>query len=102
MASSSVTSAHPKWTVFLARIVSSRRATRRPALARPSKGELALPCAIIASVKTWRAAFLVAALWLAPGAGAADDLRSAARDLARRTAGAVGKGEPVAIGWRNL
>jgi hypothetical protein len=53
-------------------------------------------------VKTWRAALLAAALCLARGAGAADDLNAAARDLARRTAAAVGRGDAVAVSWRNI
>jgi hypothetical protein len=61
-----------------------------------------LPCAIIASVNGWRAACLAVALLTVPMAGAAEDLNAAARDLARKTAAAIGKGEPVAVTWRNL
>lgn len=46
-------------------------------------------------------AALVAAIWLAAPARAADDLASAARELGRRTAAAVAS-ETVSVGWRNL
>jgi hypothetical protein len=42
------------------------------------------------------------ALCFPPVARAADDLNSAARELARRTAAAVGKGDAVTPSWRNL
>src|SRR3954469_7070225 len=57
---------------------------------------------MIASVKWWRAAFLAIALLVAPEGRAAEDLNGAARELARRTAAAVVKGEGVAVTWRNV
>src|SRR5690348_3945078 len=48
-----------------------------------------------------RHAALLALLWIAPPAGAADDLESATRELARKTAIAAGR-DPVAVSWRNL
>jgi hypothetical protein len=53
-------------------------------------------------VNGWRAAFLALALSIAPAARAAEDLNGAARELARKTAAAIGRGEPVAVAWRNL
>ena len=51
-------------------------------------------------MKRWTPAVL-ALLCCAPLAGAADDLPAAARELARRTAAAVGNA-PVAVSWRNV
>src|SRR5512146_373823 len=48
----------------------------------------------------WTAAVLALA-WLAPGASAADDLAGAARELGRRTAGAVGNAGAT-VSWRNI
>jgi hypothetical protein len=56
---------------------------------------------MIAAVKGWYAA-LSALLLLAPGAWAADDLNGSAATLARKTAAFAGKGEAVAISYRNL
>ena len=61
-----------------------------------------MPRAIIAAVKGLRAVFLVLALSLPPAAGAAEDLTGAARELARKTAAVVGRGEPLAVTWHNL
>src|SRR5262249_29965134 len=57
--------------------------------------------AIIAAVKGWHAACLALPFWLAHPARAAEDLNSAARELARRTA-ILAKAEPVAVNWRNF
>lgn len=56
---------------------------------------------IIAVVKGWHAALLALPLWIAPPAGAAEDLQSAARELGRKTAFAAGR-ETVAVTWRNV
>jgi hypothetical protein len=57
---------------------------------------------MIASVKEYLAV-LTALLYLLPAdAIAADDLAGAAREVARKTAGFVGKGETASIAWRNL
>jgi hypothetical protein len=56
---------------------------------------------IIAGVKGWHAALLALPMWVAPPAGAADDLNSAARELGRRTAAAAGR-EAVSVSWRNV
>jgi hypothetical protein len=56
---------------------------------------------MIAAVKGWYAA-LSALLLLAPGARAADDLNSAAATLARKTAAFIGRGEAVALTYRNI
>ena len=56
---------------------------------------------MIAAVKPWHAV-LSALLFFFSGAKAADDAASAARELARKTAGFAGKGAPVAVAWRNL
>ncbi len=53
-------------------------------------------------MKGWSAAFLALSLWIAPPARAAEDLNGAARELARKTAAAAGKGEAVAVTWRNV
>ncbi len=55
---------------------------------------------MIAAVKGWYAA-LSALLLLAPGARAADDLNAAAT-LARKTAAFAGRGEAVALSYRNI
>ncbi|MBZ5581143.1 MAG: hypothetical protein LAQ30_02865 [Acidobacteriia bacterium] len=47
-------------------------------------------------------AALLAFLALARGAAGADDLTSAARELAQKSAAFAGKGEPVSASWRNL
>lgn len=56
---------------------------------------------MIAAVKGWYAV-LSALLLLAPGARAADDLNGAATTLARKTAAFAGRGEAVAISYRNI
>lgn len=56
---------------------------------------------IIAVVKGWHAAILALPLWIAPPSEAADDLQSAAKELGRRTAAAVGR-DAVAVTWRNV
>ncbi|MGA3241085.1 MAG: hypothetical protein ABSG03_32870 [Bryobacteraceae bacterium] len=56
---------------------------------------------MIAAVKGWYAV-LSALLLLASGAGAADDLNSAAAILARKTAAFAGRGETVAVSYRNI
>jgi hypothetical protein len=56
---------------------------------------------MIAAVKRWYAV-LCALLFFHPGATAADDVGSAARELARKTAAFAGKGAAVAVTWRNL
>lgn len=56
---------------------------------------------MIAGVKG--SAVLSALLILLPrDARAADDLAGAVRELARKTAGLAGRGEPVSVSWRNL
>jgi hypothetical protein len=57
---------------------------------------------MIAAVKGWHAAFTALLFFLPPGATAADDLNGAARELARKTAAFVGRGEPVSATWRNV
>lgn len=47
-------------------------------------------------------AVLSALLFVIPGAMAADDVSSAARDLVRKTAAFVGKGATVVVTWRDL
>src|SRR5262245_10781866 len=54
---------------------------------------------MIAAVKWWYAA--CCAFLLPPPAAAADTLADAARELASRTAAWAGRGEPVAVTWRN-
>jgi len=57
---------------------------------------------MIAPVNGWRAV-IAALLWItARNAVAADDPAGAARELARKTAGFAGRGEPVSTSWRNL
>jgi hypothetical protein len=53
-------------------------------------------------VKRWRLTCLALALCVSAPAEAAEDWSSAARELARKTAAAVGKGDSVAVTWRNL
>jgi hypothetical protein len=55
---------------------------------------------MIAAVKGWQG--VLAALWVAHSAAAADDPAAAARELARKTAAFAGKGAPVAVSWRNV
>ena len=57
---------------------------------------------MIAVVKRWHAVLFALPFFFPPGATAADDVGGAARELARKTAGLVGKGASVAITWRNL
>ena len=59
-------------------------------------------CVTIAAVKGWSAAFPALLLLVAHGAHAADDLKGAARELARKTAALAGPGQSVSIAWRNL
>jgi hypothetical protein len=56
---------------------------------------------MIAAVKGWYAA-LSALVLLAPGARAADDLNGAASILARKTAAFAGRGESIAVSYRNI
>jgi hypothetical protein len=56
---------------------------------------------MIAAVKGWHAV-LSALLFFIPVGASADDQNSAARELARKTAAFVGKGEPVSVAWRNV
>ncbi len=57
---------------------------------------------MIAAVKGWSAVLSALLFFIPAAARAADDLGSAARDLARKTAAFVGRNEPVSISWRNL
>src|SRR4051812_49102843 len=52
-------------------------------------------------MKWWCAAVSAVCLLLPPPSTAADDLPEAARELARKTASVVGRGESVAVTWRN-
>src|SRR5580698_3123665 len=56
---------------------------------------------MITAVKGWYAA-LSALVLLAPGARAADDLNGAASILARKTAAFAGRGESIAVSYRNI
>ena len=56
---------------------------------------------MIAAVKGWHAAVPALLFFIPPGAPAADDLSGAARELARRTAGLLLRGETVSVAWRN-
>src|ERR1700678_4353143 len=56
---------------------------------------------MIGAVKRWYAV-LSALLLLAPGARAADDLNGAAVILARKTAAFAGRGEAIAVSYRNI
>jgi hypothetical protein len=56
---------------------------------------------MIAAVRGWHAACLALAVGTWHPARAADDLTSAARELARKTAG-LAKAEPVTTSWRDL
>lgn len=58
------------------------------------------PCGILAFVKAWHAALAALSLFSPQASTAADDLRSAARELARKTS-AWSRG-PVAAVYRNL
>ena len=53
-------------------------------------------------MKGWAAAFPALLLLVAHCALAADDLKGAARELARRTAAFAGAGQAVSVAWRNL
>jgi hypothetical protein len=57
-------------------------------------------------VKGWSAVFVALAFGAAPAASPAQpstpDLNSAARELARKTAALAGKGEAVAVAWRDI
>jgi len=57
---------------------------------------------MIAAVKGWFAVLSALLLILPTDAQAADDLNGAARELARKTVAFAGRGETVAIAWRNL
>jgi hypothetical protein len=57
---------------------------------------------MIAAVKGWHAVVPALLFFNPAGAGAADDLGGAARDLARRTAGFTGRNESVHVSWRNV
>ena len=57
---------------------------------------------MIAAVKGWHAVVPALLFFNPTSADAADDLGGAARELARRTAGFAGRGEPVSVAWRNL
>jgi hypothetical protein len=50
----------------------------------------------------WYAVLSALLLFLPQGARAAEDLNDAARELARKTAALVGRGEPVSLTWRNV
>ncbi len=52
-------------------------------------------------MKGWSAAFSALLFFIPAATRAADDLGSAALDLARKTAASVGRNEPVSIEWRN-
>ena len=53
-------------------------------------------------MKGWSAALPALLLLAAHGVFAADDLKGAARELARKTAAFAGAGQPVSVVWRNL
>src|SRR5579872_4499344 len=57
---------------------------------------------MIAAVKGWPAALSALLFFLPPVAIAAEDATGAARELARKTAAFAGRGEPVAVAWRNV
>jgi hypothetical protein len=57
---------------------------------------------MIAAVKGWFAVLSALLFILPTDAQAADDLNGAARELARKTAAFAGRGETLAITWRNL
>jgi len=59
-------------------------------------------CVIIAAVKGWHAVLSALLFFIPGGASAADDGNGAARELARKTAAFIGKGEPVSVAWNNL
>lgn len=56
---------------------------------------------MIAAVKGWYAAWAALLVFCPLRANAADDPRSAARELAAKTAGFTGGGAPVTVIWRN-
>ncbi len=53
-------------------------------------------------MKGWHAVLSALLFFIPGGATAADDGNGAARDLARRTAAFVGRGEPVSVAWSNV
>jgi hypothetical protein len=57
---------------------------------------------MIAAVKGWHAVCTALVFFLPPPISAADDVTGAARELARKTAGLAGRGETVAVTWRNV
>jgi hypothetical protein len=60
---------------------------------------------MLAAVKGWQAvqaAVIAVFLWPVPGACAADDLNAAAATLARKAAALAGRGEAVAVAYKNL
>jgi len=57
---------------------------------------------MIAAVRRWHAVFAALLFSIPPGAAGAEDLNGAARELARKTAAFAGRGEAVAVTWRNL
>jgi len=57
---------------------------------------------MIAAVKGWFAALFALLFFLPTVATAAEDVSGAARELARKTAGFAGRGEPVMAVWRNI
>jgi hypothetical protein len=57
---------------------------------------------MISAVKGWPAVFSALLFFIPPGATAAEDLNGAVRELARKTAGLAGRGEPVSVAWRNI
>jgi hypothetical protein len=59
-------------------------------------------CAIIAAVKGWPAGIAALLFFMARAASAAEDGDVAARELARKTAAWAGRGEAVAVTWRNV
>jgi len=56
---------------------------------------------MIAAVKGWYAAWAALLVFCPPHARAADDLESAARELAAKTVGFAGGGATLAMTWRN-
>jgi hypothetical protein len=52
-------------------------------------------------VKGWHAVLSALLLFIPAGATAAEDGIGAARELARKTAGFAGRGEPVSVAWSN-
>ncbi len=56
---------------------------------------------MIAAVKGWSAVLSALLFFIPAAARAADDLGSAARDLARKTAAFIGRNETLTVSWRN-